>query len=95
MPLVKVREKYQVTLPAPVRQRVGVAVGDVLEAAVQGKKITLTPKAARDKDLKSVIESRLAEGLEDIRKGRIYGPFSSAKALVRSLHRETRKLKKR
>jgi len=41
------------------------------------------------------VEQRLAEGLEDVKKGRVYGPFSSAKALVRSLHQESRKLKKR
>jgi hypothetical protein len=41
------------------------------------------------------VEQRLAEGLEDLKKGRVYGPFTSSKALVRSLHRESRKLKKK
>ena len=92
MPLVKVKEKYQVTLPSAVRQKAGVAVGDLLEARVQGKKITLTPKVAVDRAL---IEKRLAEGLEDLKKGRVYGPFSSAKEAIRSLHREAKKLRKR
>jgi AbrB family looped-hinge helix DNA binding protein len=92
VPLVKVKEKFQVTLPASVRQKAGVAVGDLLEADVHGKKITLTPKVAVDR---AFIERRLAEGLEDLKKGRIHGPFSSAKDTVRSLHREARKLKKR
>ncbi len=92
MALVKVKEKYQVTLPAAVRQKAGVAVGDLLEATVQGKKITLVPKIAVDREF---IETRLAEGLEDIKKGRVYGPFSSAKDTIRSLHREAKKLKKR
>jgi len=35
---------------------------------------------------KSLIEKRLAEGLDDIRRGRVHGPFQSARALVRSLH---------
>jgi AbrB family looped-hinge helix DNA binding protein len=82
MALVKVKEKYQVTLPASVRQKAGVAVGDLLEAKVLGKKITLTPKIVIDR---AFIEKRLAEGLEDIRKGRVYGPFASAEELVRSL----------
>jgi AbrB family looped-hinge helix DNA binding protein len=43
MPLVRVKEKFQVTLPASVRQRTGLAVGDLLEANVEGKTITLTP----------------------------------------------------
>lgn len=92
MPLVKVKEKYQVTLPTAVRQKAGVAVGDLLEAQVRGKKITLTPKAVVDR---AFIEKRLAEGLEDLKKGRVYGPFSSAKEAIRSLHREAKKLRKR
>lgn len=92
MPLVKVKEKYQVTLPASLRKKVGVAVGDLLEVQVQGKKITLTPKVAVDR---AFVEQRLAQGLEDLKTGRVYGPFTSGKAVVRSLHREARKLKKR
>jgi AbrB family looped-hinge helix DNA binding protein len=80
--LVKVKEKYQVTLPVSVRQKAGLAVGDLLEAQVQGKKITLTPKIAVDRAL---VEKRLAESFEDYRRGRVYGPFSSAKEAVRSL----------
>jgi hypothetical protein len=30
---------------------------------------------------------RLAESLDDIREGRVHGPFRSAAALLRSLHR--------
>ena len=79
MPLVRVKEKFQVTLPASVRQKTGLAVGDLLEADVEGKKITLTPK--------SVIDRELALALEDVKKGRVYGPFGSAKEVLRSLRR--------
>jgi AbrB family looped-hinge helix DNA binding protein len=91
MPLVKVKEKFQVTLPTEVREKVGVAVGDVLEAKVQGKKITLTPKVVVDR---AFVERRLAEGLENIKAGRVYGPFASAKETVRSLRREARPKKR-
>jgi AbrB family looped-hinge helix DNA binding protein len=87
VPLVRVKEKYQVTLPASVRRKAGLAVGDLLEANVKGKKITLTPK--------SVVDRELALALEDVRKGRVYGPFSSAKEVIQSLHREAKKLRKR
>jgi hypothetical protein len=50
-------------------------------------KVILTPKA--------LIEKRLAEGLEDIKKGRVYGPFRSVNAMLRSLHREAKKKVKR
>ena len=87
MALVKVKEKYQVTLPASVRKKAGLAVGDLLEASLEGKKITLT--------LKSVVDREIALALEDVKKGRVYGPFSSAKEAIRSLHREAKRLRKK
>ena len=87
MPLVRVKEKYQVTLPASVRRKAGLAVGDLLEANVEGKKITLTPK--------SVVDRELALALEDVRKGRVHGPFLSAKEVIQSLHREAKRLRKK
>ena len=79
MPLVKVKTKYQVTLPDAVRRQVRVVVGDLLEAKVERGKITLTPK--------SLIDREIAEGLEDFRRGRFIGPFKSAKEGIRALRR--------
>ena len=69
MPLVTVKPKYQVTIPATVRKLAGLGVGDLLEATVEGGKITLAPK--------SLIDRELARALEDVRRGRTYGPFDS------------------
>ena len=80
MPIVRVKTKYQVTLPTAIRVRAGIRVGDVLEAKVEKGKITLTPK--------SIVDRGIAEGLEDIKRGRVYGPFDSAEEMLRSLHRE-------
>ncbi len=84
MPLVKVRDKYQVTLPATVRRKVGIAIGDLLEAQVKDAKITLTPKR--------VVDRELALALEDVKKGRVYGPFRSARETVRSLRSRRKRL---
>ena len=62
LPLVTVKTKYQVTLPTTIRTQAGVLVGDILEAKVEGRRITLTPK--------SVVDRELARALEDVRKGR-------------------------
>ena len=86
MALVKIKEKYQVTLPAALRQKAGLEVGDLLEAKVEGKKITLTPK--------SVLDRELVQALKEIEQGKTFGPFNSAKDLIRSLNREAKKLKK-
>ena len=45
MPVVTVKNKYQVVLPQALREQVGVKVGDLLEAKVERGRITFTPKA--------------------------------------------------
>jgi len=87
MALVKIKEKYQVTLPAALREKAGIEVGDLLEAKVEGKKITLTPK--------SVLDRELAQAFKEIEQKKTFGPFSSANELVRSLNREAKRLKKK
>ena len=81
------KDKYQVTLPARLRVQAGLEVGDLLEAQVEGKKITLSPKTALDREL--------AQALKEIDKGKTFGPFDTAEEMIRSLHREGRKLKKK
>ncbi len=77
MAIVKVRGKYQVTLPVRVRREAGITVGDLLEATATKTRITLTPKRLLDREL--------ARALEDLKKGRVHGPFRSAREAVRSL----------
>lgn len=86
-PLLKVKTKYQITLPTALREEVGLSVGDLLEAKVEGKKITLTPKNAVDREL--------ALALEDIAEGRIYGPYHSVPEMLRGLHKNAKKLAKK
>jgi len=50
MALVRVKEKYQVTIPKEVRRKLVLRVGDYLEVEVQGSTILLKPKALLDKD---------------------------------------------
>lgn len=58
---------------------------------MRGKKASknLTSRAGR-----AEIEQRLAEALADVKSRRTYGPFSSAKATIRSLQRESRRIRK-
>ena len=78
MPLVRVKIKGQATISTRSREQAGLNVGDLLEAKLEKSgKITLTPK--------SLIDRHLEEGLEDIRKGRTYGPFDTAEEMIASL----------
>lgn len=49
LPLVKVKEKFQITLPAELREVLHVAVGDLLEATIQDNVIVLKPKVVVDR----------------------------------------------
>ena len=49
MPLVKVKEKFQITLPAELREVLHLAVGDLLEATIQDNVIVLKPKIVVDR----------------------------------------------
>ena len=49
MPLVKVKEKFQVTIPTELREALHLAVGDILEATIENETIVLKPKAVVDR----------------------------------------------
>ncbi len=83
MPLIKVKNKYQVTLPPEAREELGLEVGDLLEAQVEGGKITLTPKVLVDREI--------ARALEDVKLGRVRGPFATAAEAVRNLKKTPRR----
>jgi AbrB family looped-hinge helix DNA binding protein len=87
MSLVRVKTKGQVTIPTRLRQQAGLNVGDLLEARLEkGGKITLTPQSLLDRDI--------AESLEDIKQGRVYGPFDTAEEMIASLRRNSKRGRK-
>lgn len=77
MSTVSVKSKYQIVIPQSIRDKVRIKVGDLLEARVERGKITFSPK--------SVVDAAIEEGLEDVRKGRVYGPFDTAEEMLASL----------
>ena len=55
----------------------------------------MTPKTLVEKTFTEAdLEKHLAEGLEDLRAGRSFGPFNSAKEAVRFLPTEAKRRKK-
>lgn len=49
MALVTIKDKFQVTIPAKLRARIGVRVGDLMDATVHEDGILLRPKALVDR----------------------------------------------
>lgn len=45
MSFARIKEKYQVTIPVSIRRKLGLKVGDVLEATVKDDHILLQPQA--------------------------------------------------
>ncbi len=82
-PFVTIKTKYQVTLPTSIRKEANLSVGDILEAKVEGKKITLSPK--------SMIDRELALALEDVKAGRMSPVFKTAEEGIRWLHARSKK----
>ena len=67
MSLVKVKKKYQVTIPAEIRKELNLKVGDYLEVKAQGTAIILNPKAVIDRGKEEAWE-RLRELLERVHR---------------------------
>lgn len=83
MAIVTVKNKYQVVIPQRVRDEIGIAVGDVLEATVERGRVVLQPKV--------VIDRGIAESIAEFKAGRAHGPFGSHAAFLKALHTQAKK----
>ena len=86
MSTVRLGTSRQVTIPKVLHDRLGLKPGDFFDVELREGQLVYTPKTLVDKE----IDARLDEGLEDIREGRVYGPFDSAKEVVASLRTKTK-----
>ena len=90
------------TLPAAVRQQAGIKLGDMLEFKVSGGVVTIIPKLPTADDeytpaQRAIVDAQLAEGLEDIRKGRVSPKFDTVDemlALLKAGHKSKPRQKK-
>jgi len=93
---VTVKNNGALIVPPSVRRRAGIRAGDRLEFRVYGRVITIIPKfpVGDDEDTPQQhrrVDREIAQGLEDIRKGRTYGPFNSVQEMAASIEAEIRK----
>lgn len=87
MPIVTVKSKYQIVIPATIRKEAKIRVGDILAAKIENGSIVFTPKA--------LIDRGIAKSLADYSSGRAYGPFDNAEQMLKSIQRNLRQGKVR
>jgi mRNA interferase RelE/StbE len=102
---VIVKPNADLVVPRSVRRRAGIKAGDRLEFRVSGGAINIVRKSlTADGEYtprqRRIVDRALAEGLDDIRKGRLHGPFvrkafdKQAKLLLENLHHPSLRAKK-
>ena len=101
----RIQHKGQVTIPTRVREQAGLSKGDLVEFSFQRGKIVITPKVVIDRsgfpnaddeytpEQRRIIDARLDKADEDIKAGRVHGPFETHEEMVEFLHREVKKAK--
>jgi bifunctional DNA-binding transcriptional regulator/antitoxin component of YhaV-PrlF toxin-antitoxin module len=97
---VIVKNKTPLVVPPVVRRQAGFKGGDELEFKVSGGVVTIQPKLPSADDEytpaeRRVIDRGIAKGLEDIRQGRIHGPFATADDAVAHLKTYARQRRKK
>ena len=81
MDVVKIGTSRQIVIPKKLHDKLGLSPGNYLEVKLKGHQLILTPKA--------LIDKRLAEGLDDIKKGKVIGPFNTADEALDALKGKT------
>jgi bifunctional DNA-binding transcriptional regulator/antitoxin component of YhaV-PrlF toxin-antitoxin module len=91
---IVVKKKTDLVVPSSVQRRAGIRAGDRLEFKVSGGVISILPKrpSADDAEQRRGIDARLAKADEDIKHGRVYGPFNTAGEMAASIEANIKKL---
>ncbi len=86
--VLQIRHNFQITLPASIRKRLGLNIGDLLETEIKDGKIIIVPKKTIDAEqawfwTKEWQEQEL-EAEADIKAGRVK-KFKNVEELIREL----------
>lgn len=89
IPITRISPKHQITIPKEIYESLQLEVGDFLNVKVEGEKIIIVPTKMIPKDQAwfwtKEWQEKEREAEEDIKAGKLYGPFRSGKELVKSL----------
>jgi len=93
---VKNNNKAPLVVPPAICRKARFKSGQELEFRVSGGVITILPKLPNADDeytpeQRRIIDARLAEGLADIKAGRVRGPFNTAEEMIADLKARLKK----
>lgn len=94
MPIMRLGQRRQVVIPKEICEDLNLQEGDFVEVTKAEGMVVIKPKKLVDADdlltpaQRADIDKGLTEAEEDIKEGRVYGPFDSVDAMLRSLHAE-------
>jgi antitoxin MazE len=94
MPTVKLGSKRQITIPAETIKRFGLKPGEELELVESEKVIVLVPRRDIPKDqhwyYTDEWQKMMQEAFEDVKEGRMLGPFESVEEFKQAVKARTR-----
>ncbi len=90
MARVKLSARRQITIPAETAKRLGLKAGEELELVESEKAIVLVPRKHIPKDQRWYYtdewQKMMQEALDDLKHGRMVGPFESVEEFKQSLN---------
>jgi bifunctional DNA-binding transcriptional regulator/antitoxin component of YhaV-PrlF toxin-antitoxin module len=95
---VIVKNKIPLVVPPTIRRKAGLKSGQEVEFRIVRGIISIHPKiSAADDEYtpreRRIINASIAKGLADFKAGKTYGPFSTHKEFIASLHREIKRIR--
>lgn len=89
MAILKLTRNGQISIPKEIRDSLGIEEGDLIEVLEQEGRIVMVPKRLIDADQAWFWTKEWQEGErevdEDIREGRVSGPFNNVDDLMKHL----------
>jgi len=85
----KLGPKYQVTIPKPVRDALGLKVGDLVETTISRAGAVIRPVVLVPKKLD--LKKQLEESEAAVKAGRVLGPFKTAGAAMKAVNAYARR----
>lgn len=86
--VMQIRHNFQITLPAAIRKRLGLKIGDLLETVVKEGKIIIVPKKTIDADQawfwSKEWQEAEKEAEADLKAGRVK-KFKNVEELIKDL----------